>query len=169
MYPILLVVIVYYSVGLNDQKFSYFLVCNLIMICTYFYGVSYGLCISVIVPKLDVAMALIPILVIPLMVLGGFFVNSNNIPKYLIWIEYISMFKYSFQAASLNEFDTLNFDSGTTDPLTELGLSDSIFVNIIALIALGVGFRIIALIAMHFISTPSKPKLNEKKFKAIWK
>ena len=77
------------------------------------------------------------------------------------------MFKYSFQAASLNEFDTLNYDSGTTDPLTELGLSDSIYVNFIALIALGVGFRIIALIAMHLISNPSKPKLNERKFKAI--
>ena len=167
MYPILLVVIVYYSVGLNDQKFSYFLICNAIMICTYFYGVSYGLCISVIVPKLEVAMALIPILVIPLMVLGGFFVNSNNVPDYLIWIEYFSMFKYSFQAAALNEFDTLNYDSGTTVPLDELGISESLALNFIALIALGIGFRVIALIAMHFISNPSKPKLNEKKFKMI--
>jgi len=167
MYPILLVVIVYYSVGLNNQKFSYFLVCNAIMICTYFYGVSYGLCISIIVPKLDVAMSLVPLLVIPLMVLGGFFVNTNNIPKYLIWIEYISMFKYSFQAAALNEFDTINYDSGTIDPLDELGISESLAVNFIALIALAVGFRIIALISMHFISTPSKPKLNQKKFKNI--
>jgi len=66
------------------------------MICTFFYGTSYGLIISVAIPKLEVAMALLPITIIPLMVLGGYFVNSNNIPKFLIWIEYISMFKYSF-------------------------------------------------------------------------
>jgi len=66
------------------------------MICTYFYGTSYGLIISVSISKLDVAMAVMPILVIPMMVLGGFFVNTNNIPKFLIWIEYVSMFKYSF-------------------------------------------------------------------------
>jgi len=109
---------------------------------------------SVIIPKLDLAMALFPILVIPLMVLGGFFVNTNNIPKYLIWIEYISMFKYSFQAAALNEFDTINYDSGTTNPLEELGISESLVVNFIALIGLGIGFRIIALISMYLISTP---------------
>jgi len=96
MYPIILTVIVYYAVGLNANKFSYFLICNAMMICTYFYGVSYGLIISVLIPKLEVAMALLPIIIIPLMVLGGFFVNSNNVPNYLIWIEYISMFKYSF-------------------------------------------------------------------------
>ena len=135
------------------------------MICTYFYGVSYGLCISVIIPKLDVAMAFFPILSIPLIILGGFFVNTNNIPKYLIWIEYISMFKYSFHAAALNEFDTINFNIGSLDPLEELGISEKLSVNFIALIILGVGFRLIALIAMYLISTPSKPKLNHKKFK----
>ena len=167
IYPIIQVVIVYYSIGLNNKKFSYFLVCNAIMICAYFYGVSYGLCISIIVPKLDVAMALLPLLTIPQIVLGGFFVNSNNVPKYLIWIEYISMFKYSFQAAALNEFDTVNFDSGSIVPLDELGISESMAVNFIALIVLGIGFRIIALVAMHVISSPSKPKLNHKIFKNI--
>ena len=31
--------------------------------------------------------------------MGGFFVNTNTIPVWLKWIEYISMFKYGFQAA----------------------------------------------------------------------
>lgn len=52
--------------------------------------------ISIIVPNMEVAMALIPVVIIPLMVLGGFFVNSDNIPVYLKWIEYISMFKWGF-------------------------------------------------------------------------
>lgn len=64
-------------------------------------------------------MALIPVLVIPLMVMGGFFVNTNTIPVWLKWIEYISMFKYGFQAACINEFTKETFDCGkiTRNPL----------------------------------------------------
>lgn len=117
LYPILTIVITYFSIGLNDSSAKYFFILNAAMICTFFYGTSYGLMISVIIPKMEVAMALVPILVIPFMVLGGFFVNSNNIPKYLIWIEYVSMFKYGFQAAVLNEFDSVNFSCAGCDPL----------------------------------------------------
>jgi len=44
-----------------------------------------------------------------------------------------------------------------------LGIKETMAENFIALIALGVGFRIIAYIFMHLISTPKRPKLNEKK------
>lgn len=40
--------------------------------------------------------------------------------------------------------------------------------NFGALIALGVGFRILAYIFMHLISTPKRPKLNEKKAIKAW-
>lgn len=105
LYPVISIVITYYSIGLNNMKSSYFFVLNAAMICTFFFGTSYGLLISVVIPKMEVAMALVPVLVIPFMVLGGFFVNTNNVPSYLKWIEYVSMFKYGFQAATLNEFD----------------------------------------------------------------
>jgi hypothetical protein len=48
---------------------------NLICILTYWAGASYGLFLSVMIPKMELAMALVPVLIIPLMVLGGFFVN----------------------------------------------------------------------------------------------
>jgi len=112
-------------------------------------------------------MAVLPVFTIPMMVLGGFFVNTNNVPKFLIWIEYISMFKYSFQAAALNEFKTINFDAGKVDPLGELGISESLVENILILLALGIAFRVLCYLFMFIISTPSKPKLNHKIFKVI--
>ena len=33
------------------------------------------------------------------------------------WYEYVSMFKYGFQAAVLNEFDSVNFSCSGCDPL----------------------------------------------------
>lgn len=38
----------------------------------------------------------IPVLVLPLIVLGGFFKNNANMPKWFSWIQYISPFKYGF-------------------------------------------------------------------------
>lgn len=40
--------------------------------------------------------------------------------------------------------------------------------NFGALIALGVGCRVIAYFMMHLISTPKRPKLNEKKQIKAW-
>ena len=70
-----------------------------IQILIYWYAVSYGLLLSVIIPKVEVATALVPALVIPFMILGGFFVNQDNIPYIFYPFTYLSMFKYGFEAA----------------------------------------------------------------------
>jgi len=44
-------------------------------------------------------MSLSPMILIPFMLFGGFYVNQNNVPYYFYPIQYISMFKYGFQAA----------------------------------------------------------------------
>ena len=45
--------------------------------CTYFLSASYGLFYGVLIPKLETAMALVPVLIIPFMLLGGFFINLD--------------------------------------------------------------------------------------------
>ena len=45
------------------------------------------------------ALALVPVTVIPFLVFAGFFVNQNNVPYYFYPIQYISMVKYGFQAS----------------------------------------------------------------------
>lgn len=108
LYPTIGTAIVYYAIGLNTEEWYKFPILVIINIATYFTGAAYGLLLSVIIPSLELAMALIPVVVIPLMVMGGFFVNSDNIPDFLKWIEYISMFKWGFQAAAINEFEDLD-------------------------------------------------------------
>lgn len=81
----------------------------------YFSAVSYGLFYSTIIPKLETAMAFVPILIIPFMMLSGFFIDLDSIPKVFIPFEYISPFRYGYQAMIMNEFHnktygkTLNF------------------------------------------------------------
>lgn len=65
----------------------------------YFYGVSFGLLLSIIFPNPEMAISLVPVTIIPLLVFAGFFVNQNNVPYYFYPIQYLSMVKYGFQAA----------------------------------------------------------------------
>ncbi len=62
---------------------------------------SYGLLLSTVIPKIEIATALVPALVIPFMILGGFFVNQDNIPYIFYPFTYLSMFKYGFEASAI--------------------------------------------------------------------
>jgi hypothetical protein len=42
------------------------------------------------------ANVLAPVVMIVLMLFGGFYVNTANIPDYFVFLEYISFVKYSF-------------------------------------------------------------------------
>jgi len=66
--------------------------------CTFFAGVSYGYFFAIVVPNPEMTMALIPMVMLPLMLMGGFYVNQNNIPYFFYEIKYVSMFKYGYQA-----------------------------------------------------------------------
>ncbi|KAF9197174.1 hypothetical protein BGZ49_002546, partial [Haplosporangium sp. Z 27] len=43
-----------------------------------------------------------------MMLFGGFMINSGNIPPALTWIQYLSMFKYGFEALAVNEVASTN-------------------------------------------------------------
>lgn len=55
-------------------------------------------------------MTLTPVLIIPFALFSGFFINSNQTPKYLIEFEYVSLFKYGYQALFLNEYTGLHLE-----------------------------------------------------------
>lgn len=57
--------------------------------------------ISVFVPKVELAMALFPALVLPSMIFAGYLVNQSNIPYYFYEVEYISPFRYMFMANTI--------------------------------------------------------------------
>ena len=43
-------------------------------------------------------------LILPLMIFSGFFVNNGNIPVFFDWIKYLSPIKYGFSGLAQNEF-----------------------------------------------------------------
>jgi len=112
--------LVYYAVGFSTvymYKFALFLV---ILILLYSAASGYAFVISTLVSDKALAVTLTPVLLIPFMLFAGFFVASEDIPAWLAPFEYLSIFKYGYQALYLNEFTDLELDCmDTTLPESE--------------------------------------------------
>ena len=61
-------------------------------------AISMGYLISTAVASVDVALAIAPVVILPFLLFGGLFVNLASIPDWLAWLEYISWFRYAFNA-----------------------------------------------------------------------
>ena len=98
-------------------------------------------------------MALVPVLIIPFMLLGGFFINLNNVNDIRVIfypIMYLSPFKYGFQSIMW----------ALGNPFQEEFTPDTFELNIYVTIGIGVFFRLVALIAMQIVSNPKRPKIK---------
>jgi ABC-type multidrug transport system permease subunit len=84
----------------DASKFFIFIAVNII--CANV-GSAYGMLLGTAAKDTSVAISLQPIVLIPFIIFSGYFINSDNVPPYFIWIEYISFIKYGFHALVVNE------------------------------------------------------------------
>jgi hypothetical protein len=65
---------------------------------------SYGLVLSTIFKDASVLMALVPALIIPLLLVGGFFAPLNSVNIFFQIFSYLSMFRYGYEALVQTQF-----------------------------------------------------------------
>lgn len=111
-----MLVICYFAVPLDRDGDSFILTVAALWLTTWMSS-AYGLLLSTAFSNPEVPMALIPVLIIPLMLIGGFFAPLNSVPEFYRVFEYISMFKYGFQTVCYAQF----FDDRNGFPLTLKG------------------------------------------------
>jgi hypothetical protein len=123
-------------------------------------GAAIGVFVSCLFNEISIALAVVPMVILPLMVFSGFFVNTNSIPPYFTWIQYLSPMRYGFIALAKNEFTGLQIECTADqacppgydgeDVLQQLGFTDkgSIEQNVGVLFALMVGFLLMAYVAL---------------------
>lgn len=108
--------ITYYAIGLLPA-FTNFLTFLLILILAYNASSGYSLIISASFSDKQLAVTLTPVLIIPFMLFAGFFVSASQIPWYMKEFEYLSIFKYAYQALMRNQFGSLcPFTNSNTPP-----------------------------------------------------
>eukprot|EP00978_Attheya_sp_CCMP212_P002734 scaffold5598_cov60-Attheya_sp.AAC.2 len=100
--PLVYMIIAYWMVGANPS-FVVFLATTGITLMSVMSGESIGLLIGAMVLDAEKALVVMVVISLCLMVAGGFYVS--NVPSFLIWLQYLSPFKYSYDAALPLVFD----------------------------------------------------------------
>lgn len=67
-----------------------------------------GYIVGAAVEDKRLAVGLLPMVMLPFMLVGGFFVNQNNFVNVLLPFEYLSLFKYGYQVLTINEYRDLD-------------------------------------------------------------
>lgn len=107
--------IVFWMIGYSNQAdgleaASMYFMYMLILVLMSNVAASMGWLLSIIAPNPGVALAITPLTLIPLMMFSGFYVNTENIPPYFVWVEALSPMRYAFEALSVTVMRGVEFD-----------------------------------------------------------
>lgn len=105
IFPMLFTVLTYFLVGFNTDSIERFFQQMLVSVLLTLASTALGINIGCIFNDVSVALAITPLIFMPMMLFSGFYVNSDSISVWLKWIEYASPFRYSFEAYVYNEFE----------------------------------------------------------------
>lgn len=118
--PALFLVIFYFMVGLDIKVEKFFLALVIVLLVVQVV-LSMGYFMSCVSPNVEVGLALAPVVLIPFLLFGGFFLNSLDVPIWLIWLKYLSWFLYGFEALVINQWaDIENIACPAQDMLESL-------------------------------------------------
>ncbi|BFI30920.1 ATP-binding cassette, subfamily G (WHITE), member 2 [Marchantia polymorpha subsp. ruderalis] len=95
---------VWWAVGLagGSAGFGFFV---LITWASFWAGNSFVTLLSALMPNVMIGYMLVMAWLAYFLLLSGYFVTTDRIPKYWIWFHYMSPIKYPFDAVLINEFD----------------------------------------------------------------
>lgn len=169
LFPLLFSCIAYYMVGLQASA-SHFFIFYLTIWFINNVSTSMGIFLGTAFPNGEVAVAVSPVVIMPFMLFGGFFVNLETAPKWISWIQYISVFKWGYQPLVINEFldlkltcldnELIRAGNMTVCPITEgervlqsLAISpttEALWQGIWVMAILFVGFRVSAWLLLEW-------------------
>jgi len=152
--PLVFLTPLYFLVGIG-QSIWIFLKILLMLMLVNSSAIGLGYMVSCIVRRVDVAPLVGIVFLLPFLLFGGLFVNSDTIPVYFAWIKYISPIKYCFESLMMiywTEVSSIGCDVGDaacltngTQVLQRYAIDPdarSVLVNAAILFCINLGFRI---------------------------
>jgi ATP-binding cassette subfamily G (WHITE) protein 1 len=96
-----MILIAYYMIGLTPAFSSYLLIATLGALAALC-GNAYGTLLSALIDDIGVALAVAPLILLPLILVSGIFVAA--LPVYINWLKYISPIYYAFSGMMETQF-----------------------------------------------------------------
>eukprot|EP01057_Protomagalhaensia_wolfi_P001218 Protomagalhaensia_wolfi_Nauph_80__1217@NODE_1718_length_1382_cov_34_479523_g1334_i0_p1_GENE_NODE_1718_length_1382_cov_34_479523_g1334_i0NODE_1718_length_1382_cov_34_479523_g1334_i0_p1_ORF_typecomplete_len264_score41_31ABC2_membrane/PF01061_24/2_7e34ABC2_membrane/PF01061_24/4e03ABC2_membrane_3/PF12698_7/1_8e08ABC2_membrane_2/PF12679_7/0_017CcmB/PF03379_13/0_078CcmB/PF03379_13/94AC_N/PF16214_5/0_42AC_N/PF16214_5/6_5e03_NODE_1718_length_1382_cov_34_479523_g1334_i02161007 len=153
MIPCLIWATIYYwMVGYEAnavQFICYLLIAFFCSFCAY----SFGYFISSFSPRLEIAVVIAPLILVTMLVLAGFMLRDPDIPVWIDWFKYFSIYRWSFFGMCSVQFPP-GKTYGALDNdliLVLLGVTETRWgVCLAILVSLSVGFRLLSYIGLIF-------------------
>eukprot|EP00756_Hemistasia_phaeocysticola_P029706 Hpha_TRINITY_DN16247_c1_g1::TRINITY_DN16247_c1_g1_i1::g.15438::m.15438 len=109
LYTLILCVPVYTMVGLRFDQFQAPLIfLGVLLLCSGI-GVSLGIAVGATSDDVRQAQQKILPTIVPMLLFSGWVIPYHNIPVFLKWVYWISMFQYAFAALKVNQFHGITF------------------------------------------------------------
>lgn len=105
--PIIYVAILWPMADLNMDSAERFATAVGILILVSQVATSFGYLVSCISGNIEMSLSVGPVLVVPFLLMGGFFLHYETVPGPLKWIPYISWFFYAFEGLMVNQWDSV--------------------------------------------------------------
>jgi ATP-binding cassette subfamily G (WHITE) protein 2 len=158
--PIVFSSIVYFMVGFQPVASKFFIFVAF-MILDSLAAISMALMVSALARTTTLSVTVLPMLLEVTRLFGGFFLSPANLPRYFVWLDALSYVKYAYVGTALNELSGLKLECPASGPcpipdgetvINQLGLDQlTIGTCVGALVAMIVGFRIIAYFGIRYI------------------
>ena len=86
--PLVQSLVLYWAIGFSNTG-EQWAILAFTMVLLDIVGVALGTLLATLFPTLSIALAVAPMITLPLMLFSGFFLNQDSIPPYFDWISYI--------------------------------------------------------------------------------
>nr|GFA23491.1 ABC transporter G family member 22-like [Tanacetum cinerariifolium] len=139
LFPILFILIVYFMTGLRLTPQAFFLTMLIVFLCIVA-AQGLGLAIGAAVMDLSKATTLASVTVMAFMLAGGFFVK--NVPFFISWLSYLSFNYHTYRLLLKVQYEHIS-------PVIDGIELDSGWKEVSALVAMALGYRILAYISLR--------------------
>ncbi len=145
LFPCIFGSIAYWLIGFAPEAVRFFtFLLTLVLMANA--SCSLGYALSTLTGHDGVAVALGPVLMLPMSLYAGVLHSSDNVPWYFVPLDKVSMIKYAFQAIVVNEYGSDKYDPQLRSFVFDyIGVHEGQIGSCLAmLVALLVGFRFLA-------------------------
>jgi hypothetical protein len=162
--PIICLLPSYFLIGIGHD-FGMYIQMQILLILVNSTSVAFGYAISCVCRRVDIAPIVGNIVLMPLLLLGGLFVDPSDVPSIFRWIQYITPFKYGYYGLmrvffrDVPEISCADIAGGSASAscllsgdqvLSSYSIDNqSALADILLLLVLSVGYRVIAMIALY--------------------